>query len=280
MRTSHAQRERCTKNAPVLTHEQERGLALLWQRNGDQAARNRLVQSQFGYVLTVARRSRRPGTSIDELLAEGTLGLIRAASKFDPERGYRFFTYAKHWVRVYVSKCVNRRSAPRLQRSRLLTTANREYARALSLVGEGLDARRMVAERMNLSDREVEALLCTLAQREVSLEALAPEQVARDSQLRADETDPEQSLLQRADSLQREIMVRRVLETLDARERCIVARRLMADRDAALTLEQLAKEFGVSRERVRQLEERIKQKLGRQLRQLAEAERCGCEMAA
>ena len=256
-------------------------MARLWQRHGDQSARNRLVQSQFGYVLTVATRSRRPGTSINELLAEGSLGLLRAANKFDPDRGYRFFTYAKHWVHVYVSNCVNRQSSSiTLQNSRLFRKARRERARALGLVGEGLEARCMIAERMNLSEGEVEALLCMLDQREVSLEALNPEQIASGSQPRDDATDPEQSLLQRADSAQREATVREVLETLDARERRIVARRLMADSDAALTLKQLGKEFGVSRERVRQLEERIKQKLARQLRGLAGPDRGTSELAA
>ncbi len=280
MRTSNLRREKCAEVTPALNPEQEQELARLWRRHGDQSARNLLVQSQFGYVLTIARRSRRPGVSIDELLAEGSLGLLRAANKFDPERGYRFFTYAKHWVHVYVSNCVNRRSMVTLQGNRLLSKVRRERARALSLVGEGLEARRIIAQRMNLAVDQVDALLCTLDQREVSFEALGPEQIASGSEPREGETDPEQSLLQRADSLQREAMVRKVLRTLDARERRIVTRRLMADRDAILTLEQLGKEFGVSRERIRQLEERIKEKLARQLRRLNEPERTGRELAA
>jgi len=251
-----------------------------WQRHGDQAARNLLVQSQFSYVLAVARRCRGPGVSVSELLAEGSLGLIRAANKFDPERGYRFFTYAKHWVHVYVSKCVNRQTTLALSGSRILNKARRERARAFSLVGEGPEARGITAERLNLSHDEVEALLCLLDQREVSFDALAPEQIANESQPREDEADPEQSLLQRADQQRREAMVREVLGTLNARERVIVARRLMVDGDGALTLEQLAKQFGISRERVRQLEERIKQKLARELRRLTEREVAPRELAA
>ncbi|MEI9941880.1 MAG: sigma-70 family RNA polymerase sigma factor [Pseudomonadota bacterium] len=274
------QRGECAKKALTLNSEQELELVLLWRRNGDQAARNLLIQSQLGYVLTVARRSRRPGTSINELLAEGSLGLIHAANKFDPERGYRFFTYAKHWVHVYVSKCANRQSAIMLQNTRLLGRARRERARAIGLVGEGFEARCMIAERMNLSDAEVEALLCALEQREISFEALAPEQIASDSQPRENETDPERSLLQRAEGVQRQCLVSEVLGALDARERRIAAGRLMADREAALTLGQLGKEFGVSRERVRQLEERLKQKLARQLRSLVEPDHAVREWAA
>ena len=255
-------------------------MARRWLGMGDESARNRLVQSQLGYVRTVARRSRRSGLAIDELLAEGSLGLIRAANKFDPDRGYRFFTYAKHWVHVYVSNCVSRHSRVTLQRTRLLSKATRERARAFSLVGEGLAARQLIAERMTLGIDEVEALLCTIDQREVSFEALAPEQIASDSEPREEEVDPEQLLLRRADRVQRESMVREMLGTLDARERCIVARRLMADSDSMLTLEQLGDEFGVSRERIRQLEKRIKQKLARRFRAPADLVRSAPELAA
>jgi len=87
--------------------------------------------------------------------------------------------------------------------------------------------------------------------------------------------DPEQFLLRRVERLQRQTLVSEALGTLDIRERRIAARRLMADGDTALTLQQLGKEFGVSGERVRQLEERLKEKLARQLRPLVEPDRCG-----
>ncbi|HYP76794.1 MAG TPA: sigma-70 family RNA polymerase sigma factor [Polyangiaceae bacterium] len=260
-------------SAPVLTLQQEQELARRWQRNGDEAARNLLVQSQLGYARSVARRRNGPSTSVDELLAEGSLGLIQAANRFDPERGYRFFTYAKHWVHVYVSRCANRRCA--LRSTRLLNKVRRERARAISLVGDGPQVRGIIAARLDLSDAEVEALLCALARREVSFEAIAPEQIASESQLRDDETDPEQRLLLQAELSERQALVNEVLGTLDQRERSIVTRRLMADSDTALTLEELGREFGISRERVRQLEARLKQKLARQLRSLSEREAYG-----
>jgi len=260
------------KSVTALTQQQERALARQWQREGDRGARNLLVQSQFGYALTVARRCNRRGTSIEELLAEASLGLIQAANRFDPECGCRFFTYAKYWVRVYITRWASQRSAV-LRRSRLLSKVRREWARAFSLVGDGLEARGIVAERLNLSERAIEPLLCAIEQHEVSFDALAPEQIASGSQLRESEIDPEQALLQRVESVRRQRMVSEVLGSLDTRESRIVADRLMADSDCALTLEQLGKEFGVSRERVRQLEERLKQKLARQLQSLAHPER-------
>ena len=230
------------------------------------------MQSQLGYALMVARRSNRSGTSVDELLAEGSLGLIQAANRFDPERGYRFFTYAKHWVHVYISKWATRRSGGMVYNSKRLRKVNQERARAFSLVGDGLAARRLIAERLNLSDDEVDASLGALEAREVSFDAVPPEQIT--TLVRPDEPDPEQTLLQRAERVRCQSLVSEVLRTLDARERRIVAERLMVDREGALTLEQLGKEFGVSRERVRQLEERLKHKLARELGRLAEPKRC------
>ena len=127
----------------------------------------------------------------------------------------------------------------------------------------------MIAQRLNLDDGEVEALLCALEQREVSFEALAPDEIASESQPREDGMDPEQCLLQQADRVQCRALVSQALRTLDTRERRIAVRRLMADSDATLTLQQLGREFGVSGERVRQLEERLKQKLACQLRPFA-----------
>jgi len=281
MERSQSHYERVASAAPALTAEREQELARLWQRQGDERARNLLVQSQFGYVLAVARRNRRPNVAIDELLAEGSLGLLCAANKFDPERGYRFFTYAKHWVVAYVSHCVNHRSVVTVKDTRLLSKVKKERTRAHGLVGEGLQARRMIADRMKLSDDEVDALLCMLDQREVSFEALAPEQIASESQAHEEnEADPEQCLIQRVDSVQREAMVRAAVGILNARELRIVTRRLMADSDSMLTLSQLGNELGVSRERVRQLEDRVKQKLATQLRALAAQNRGTDTLAA
>jgi RNA polymerase sigma-32 factor len=280
MRKSPVHREESNKGAPKLSPQQEQELARRWQLDGDTAARNLLVQSQLGYALMAARRSCRPGTSIEELLAEGSLGLIRAANHFDPERGYRFFTYAKHWVHVYVSKWANRRPGVIARDSRLLSKVRRERARAFTLVGEGPDARRMIAERLSRSEDEVEGLLCSLEDRDVWFDAVPPEQIASANQERQAEPDPERSLLERAEGARRQSLVREALGTLDARELRIVTRRLMADSDSRLTLEQIGAEFGVSRERVRQLEERLKQKLASQLRALAAQERAAGVLAA
>ena len=258
------------KGLPRLTEREERDLAQRWQQAGDQEARNLLVQSQLRFVLVVAQQYCKAGAPLTELVAEVNVGLIHAANKFDPERGCRFFTYAKHWVRVYVSECAIRHSGFALRGSRILRKARREQTRAANLVGEGPEARAVMAERLELPVEQVDALLYLLQRREVSLDSLVLEHTSPDSPLCSTDSSPEQMALQRDEQTRTKTAIKAAVASLDARERRIVAQRLMADDDAVLTLKQLGTEFGVSRERVRQLEERLKQKLAKQMSQLSQ----------
>ncbi|MET0792888.1 MAG: sigma-70 family RNA polymerase sigma factor [Polyangiaceae bacterium] len=268
------------KDLPRLSEREERDLARRWQRGGDQEARNLLVQSQLSFVLVVARQYCKAGTPLSELVAEGNVGLIHAANKFDAERGCRFFTYAKHWVRVYVSECAIRHSGFALRGSRMLRKARREQTRAVNLLGEGPEARAVMAQRLEQSAEQVDALLYLLQRREVSLESLLLEHGSPDSALCSPESSPEQVALQRDEQRRTKTAVKDAVAALDARERRIVAQRLMADEDTALTLKQLGTEFGVSRERVRQLEERVKQKLAKQMNDLSQTTAAGRHIAA
>jgi RNA polymerase sigma-32 factor len=252
-----------------LNQEEERCLGLRWRQHGDQVARNLLVQSQLRFVLLIARRYHRPGASLSELVAEGNIGLLHAAAKFDPERGFRFATYAKNWVRVYVSECAIRSSGSDFGHSRVVRRARREYGRAARLVGEGMAARRLMAEKMQIRPDQVDELLCLLEQRQVPLDCIGSEHATGNEALYAGEGSPEQAILQKDELRLLNQAVHGVLANLDVRERRIVERRLMVDADAMLTLKQLGDEFGLSRERVRQLEARLKTKLAVRLRTLA-----------
>jgi RNA polymerase sigma-32 factor len=266
---SYAQRLR---ELPTLSQPEEQALARRWCNEGDEQARNSLVQSQLRFVVKEASRFARAGAPVTELIAEGNLGLLHAANKFDPERGFRFFTYAKHWVRVFISRCASRSTSCVERNSRTLRKVRRELARATSLVGEGLEARRFLAERLKLSMADLEPLLCLLEQHEVPMDVLLAERrLEKNAALCSTEPSPEQAIVLRDEQLLGRALVDHALSTLDARERRIVDGRLMADRESILTLKQLGDEMGVSRERIRQLEVRVKRKLAEQLRSLGEA---------
>ncbi|HEY5375896.1 MAG TPA: sigma-70 family RNA polymerase sigma factor [Polyangiaceae bacterium] len=244
----------------LLSQAEESALARRWRRFGDHAARNRLIQAHLRLVPPIARRYHRPGASLSELVAEGNFGLLRAAAKFEPQRGFRFATYARYWIRACVSECAIRSSGPAITMPRTLRKVRHEHARAITLVGNGSDVRRIIAERLQMNPGTVDDLVGLLHQRQVSLEALHSEWHT-DEPLYARAASPEQAMVNKTEQQLLQDAVRAALVSLNARERRIVDQRLMADAEAMLTLKELGREFGVSRERVRQLEVNIKRKL-------------------
>lgn len=263
-----------------LSPEQELKLARRWRDRGDLAARNELIRAHLRYVLPIVRRYDRPAASLRELLAAGNLGLLHALDKFEPERGFRFVTYAKYWIRAYASECAIDNSSPVFRQSRLLRKVRRAYTLASNQIGEGTAARALVASRLGLDTREVDELVTLVEHRRVSLEALTAVSSTAESCPLSSRDSPEQTLLNEDERRLLGRAVREALQSLDPRERRIVEQRLMADDEAALTLKQLGEEFGVSRERVRQLEVRLRRKLADRLRGIREAEAQLQEVAA
>jgi len=250
-----------------MTELEERALARRWRDLADLQARNLLVESQLPLVLFVARKYRRTGVTLSELIAEGNFALLHAVDRFDPELGYRFVTYAKYWVRVFISKCVACNSGLGLPGSRAGRKARREYTRAAALVGDGIAARQVMAERLHLNPEQADAVLSFLEQRHVSFESLTSAcQFMTEAPLCSSEPSPEQVVAERREAQLLRVAVREAMAGLSPRERAIVERRLMVEDDAMSTLKELGKGFGVSRERVRQLECRLKRKLAGLLR--------------
>ena len=254
----------------LLSHTEENALARRWRKFGDQTARNLLIEAHLRLVPPIARRYYRPGASLSDLVAEGNIGLLRASAKFEPQRGYRFATYATYWIRACVAECAIRNSGAAMKLPRALRRVRREHARATNLVGDGIEARRIIAERLQMSSRTVEELVDLLHRRQVSFESLHSEWHT-DEPLYAREVSPEQAMVNKTERRRLEETVRAALVSLNVRERRIVDKRLMADAEAMLTLKDLGREFGVSRERVRQLEVNTKRKLVTHFRGLSKA---------
>ena len=234
------QRVRTTE---VLSREAEHELAVRY-RNGDRAAGSRLVESNLRFVLSMARQYKRYGLPMPELVAEGNVGLATALEKFDPYKGTRFVTYAAYWIRAYVLNYV---------------------IRSWSLVGAGSGPLR---SKLNITVEKLEPLLQRLDARDVSLDvpvyadgegtrgdSLSDERPAQDEQFASAER---QNVY--------DIRVRAAVAKLDPRERFIVEQRIMSDEE--LSLAELGRKLGVSRERARQLEARARKKLEAQLADL------------
>ncbi|HJL21895.1 MAG TPA: RNA polymerase factor sigma-32 [Polyangiaceae bacterium LLY-WYZ-15_(1-7)] len=266
------------RKIPTLSREDEHDLAVRVRDEDDQRAADALVQANLRYVVAVALQYRRYGVPLGDLIAEGSVGLVTAVRKFDPDRGTRFVTYAGYWIRAFVLEAVVRStslvgagSGP--LRSKLFFRLRRERARVANIEQDPTKRIEIMAERFGVSFEKMEKMLRRLEGKDVSLDG----KVFDDSGLSLVDTlvaeaDPQDEVVARRTRQERiELRLDDALDALDQRERYIVENRLLQDDDDEMTLAALGREPGVSRERARQLEARAKQKLRQRLRDFAAA---------
>jgi RNA polymerase sigma-32 factor len=252
------------RHAPRLSREEELALVAA-SRQGDNRAGARLVVSHLRFVLHIARRYRKFGCPVAELLQEGTVGLIEAIRRFNPDRGVRLSTYAMWWVRAAMQDHIVRsRSLVRIG-----TTATQKsmfFALCRRMAGGGDNKRdaqepardavvHAVARRFNRPLAEVASLARRIARPDRSLETAFPD--ADGSWLdRLPETrpGPEERLARRQEFAQRIAAVVQALKRLPPRELVIIQRRFLAAKGESRV--RLGRELGLSKERVRQLEVR------------------------
>ncbi len=262
-----------------LSREEESEVARQWLAEGDHNAADLLIRANLRYVVAIALTYRRYGLPLADLIAEGNFGLVHAVSKFNPERGTRFVTYAAYWIRAYMLNYVIRSwsmvgvgSGP--LRSKLFFRLRRERARIANLVGDNEEATRILAERFGESQDKIRSLANRLEARDVSLDARVFDDgsVAMLDTLESDEPNQEDTVVHQQAHDRIKESLRDALGELDPRERFIVEVRMMADADDALSLAEIGRRLGVSRERARQLEARAKKKLRDKLTHLRDHE--------
>lgn len=253
---------------PQLDREAELVLAKRWQEQGDVNAADKLVRAHLRYVVAIALKYRRYGVPLSELISEGNFGVVHALKKFQPERGNRFVTYAAYWIRAYILNYIIRSwslvgAGSGALRSKMFFRLRREKVRVLNLVGDGAAADELLATRLGLTLEQVQGMLRRLEARDVSLDAKLYEDsgTAVLDTLVSPAEDQEQSLAATGVQEKLKDAVREAVGELDDRERYIVENRLMADPEDELSLAELGRRLGVSRERARQLEARAKKKL-------------------
>ncbi len=257
---------------PVLSREEESTLAFRLRDFADDDAARRLVEANLRYVVAIALTYRRYGVRLADLVSEGNVGLMIALAKFDPTRGTRFVTYAAHWIRAYVLDHVIRTwsivgvgAGP--LRSKVFFRLRREKARILAQTHDAAEANARLAERFGTTADQMAVLAQRLEARDVSLDAKRFD----DGNATLLDTLPDGDENQEDEYMQHErtravhASVRQAVEKLDPRERFIVEVRMMADRPEELSLAEIGRRLGVSRERARQLEARAKEKLRRHL---------------
>lgn len=244
----------------TLTPEQEHDLALRW-RAGEKEAGRRMIEACLPFVMTIALEYRRWGLPLEDIVQEGNIGLLKAADRFDPSRGCRLATYAAYWIRAEIREYVARGyRIVRLGSSKSERRALRAYRRTREKNPAAL------AKLSGLTKERAAELLPLLMARDVSLEGAHDDGFAPVDRIAAVAPSPEEWA---ADKNEHELLskaLHQVVQELSPRERRIVNERWLTD--SPLTLEELGVSFGVSKERVRQLEERAKKRMRERLEEI------------
>ena len=262
-----ARDRRCPDPAPVsvrrspgLSRDEERELAEAVAA-GDRAARDRLIRANLGLVVTIARRLLGRGLDLDDLVGEGNLGLIRAAEEFDPCVGTRFSTYAVYWIKQAIRDALIRTTAAIRVPDRVvgLLTKWRRAERALG--GELGRPPRFdeIASCLGLS--ETRKLLVARALDAGRFLPTGGRGVGADYRLSDEVADQQGPAEERVEAEDERAVAWRLIRRLGTRERAILMLRYGLEGEI-LTLEQIGRRLGVTRERVRKLEARALRKLG------------------
>ena len=236
-----------------LDRDVERELARAYLA-GDRRAGDKLVEACLPFVIAIALEYRRWGVPIEDIIQQGNVGLLRAAAKFNPDKECRLATYAAYWIRAEIREYVVRG----YRVVRLGTTkAERRALRAYRTTKENDPA--TLAKVSGMTPERAAGLLPLLAAREASLDVSREEGASIADRLASTGPSPEETTAQRELDDRSRAEVRHALADLTDREKLIVRERLMADEPR--TLQELGDILGVSKERVRQLEERTRSKL-------------------
>ncbi len=261
------------RSIPLLDREAEHELAVR-SSAGDERATEKLVEANLRFVVAVALKYRRYAIRLADLIAEGNLGLMIAAKKFDAQRGTRFVTYASYWIRALILDLVVRASAmvgggTGPLRSKLFFRLRRERARIGNLTSDPGERNSLLAARFDTTEDKMEEMIRRLDAKDVSLDATVyPESgTTLLDTLETPEPSPETELVDGETLSRARTRLSAALAELDSRERYIVEQRFLLDEEASLA--SIGRTLGVSRERARQLEARAKQKLREQLSDLS-----------
>ncbi len=253
---------------PILTAEQEYEFASRWHNDHDHVSAEKLVASHLRLVVKVAYDFKNYGIPVSDLIASGNMGLMEALQKFDPERGFRFSTYAMFWIKAEMYETI----LSNWSLVKIGTSANQKRVffnlsrakKALGIMDSHLsdDQARQIANYLQVPENDVTRMATRMSSRDLSLNApVGNDADASDvlSNMEDNATGIEDTIEQLEFKRRGYELLRRHLADLPERDREILRARRLSEPVA--TLETLSQKYGISRERVRQIEERAFKKL-------------------
>ena len=260
------------KKFPILTAEEEYMLAKRYKEHGDTEAAHKLVTSHLRLVAKIAMGSRGYGLPVTDLISEGNVGIMQAVKKFDPERGFRLATYAMWWIRAQIQEYV----LHSWSLVKIGTTAAqkklffnlKKLKNQLSSIDSGdlsPENAREIATRLNVKEGEVLDMNNRLFSGDQSLNVQVGDEGDTEWQdMLVDSNETHDNLIANKDELKyRKKIFEQAIEILNEREKEIITLRKLQDKP--VKLEELSKKFNISRERVRQIEEKAFEKLQKQV---------------
>src|SRR6266852_5163851 len=261
---------------PMLAVDEEFMLAKRWRAHSDLEAAHKLVTSHLRLVAKIAMGYRGYGLPLNDLISEGNIGLMQAVKRFDPDRGFRLATYAMWWIRAAIQEYILHswslvKMGTTAAQKKLFFNL-RKIKGQLQAIEEGdmsPENVKAVAERLQVPEADVISMNRRLASQDHSLNA--PLKIDGDGEWQdwlVDETESQEiALADRQELGKRQKLLSQALSSLNERERHILTQRRL--REEPTTLEDLSQEYGISRERVRQIEVRAFEKLQKAIKSAA-----------
>ena len=261
---------------PMLDVDEEVALARRWQENQDQDAADRLVSSHLRLVAKIAMGFRGYGLPVADLISEGNVGMMQAVNRFDPDRGFRLSTYAMWWIRAAIHEYILHswslvKMGTTASQKKLFFNLRRLKGALQAFETGDLDPENVakIAKQLNVPEKDVVSMNQRLAGPDHSLNTPVREEGEGEWQdWLEDKRDNQETILGHGEELdRRRSLLVGAMDRLSERERHIIAERRLKDSPA--TLQDLSQEYGISRERVRQIEVRAFEKLQKSVKNAA-----------